>query len=302
MELKSLMDSWKGRPFSTPVQVRTFHSDSSTTGWGGIDLDTNTILQDFWRDKKFLHINVKELLAAIHTILSFGRKKDHIHLCVDNTVTFYYLQRGGGRLEHLNRHMQVLWRWLMENQVTLTTQLVPSAQCRADWLSRGQDHGDYTLDGQVFTQVRQLLAPWVKPNWDMFCSPSNAKFPNFSCRFPHHQAKLVNSLHCPLEEVFHCYANPPWTLIGAWLHRLWKNPHIRCLMVCPFWVSAPSWPLLIRMQVPHSLAVKVAPREGLFINCFHEKMPPTRWPLLCVTLSGASYRANKKHLNRLNCI
>ena len=265
-------------------------------------METRQVVQDFWREKKTLHINVKELKAAIHTILSLGRPKDHINLCVDNSVTYHYLRKGGGRLDYLNQHMQELWRWMMKNKITLSTTLVRSQECQSDYLTRKVDHVDYTLDSEVFQELLQISEPWEQPRWDMFASPSNAKMPLFACRWPHWQASLVDSLHCPLEQVTHCFANPPWKVIGPWLHRLRQHPSIICLLVCPFWVSATWWPLLIRMQVPHSKAIKVKPREGLFTNCLGVKMPPTRWPLLCVTLSGKCYKPRKKRLNRLTCI
>ena len=282
LEIKSLMDSWKGRPFQEKFKVRTFHSDSSTIGWGGLDVDKNQTIQEFWRQDQNLHINVKELIAGVKTIMSLGRPGDHINLCVDNVVAFHYLRKGGGRLQHLNVPLQNLWRWLMTNSVTMTVTLVPSKEQKADYLTRGLDRGDYTLDMTVYRLVTNLLTPWVRPQWDMFASPGNAKLPLFVSRWNHHQASLTDSLNCPLQGISQCYANLPWKLIGPWLHRLKLHPHLTCLMICPLWVSAPWWPLLIRMQVPHSRAIKVLPREGLFINCLHHPMPPTRWPLLCV--------------------
>ena len=84
-----------GRAFQGMCPVRFLHSDSSDQIWAGLDTTTNTAVQDFWRDQSVLHINVKELQASVHTIKSFGKPREHIHLSVDNSVAFAYLRRGG---------------------------------------------------------------------------------------------------------------------------------------------------------------------------------------------------------------
>ena len=57
----------------------------------------------------------------------------------------------------------------------------------------------------------------------MFASPGNHEIPNFVSRYPHWQAMEVDVLKCPLENIQCCYANPPWSVIGKWLHRLREN-------------------------------------------------------------------------------
>ena len=49
----------------------------------------------------------------------------------------------------------------------------------------------------------------------------------------------VDSLHCPLGDLGHCYANPPWRVILPWVVRLRENPLILCMMIVPFWDSTP---------------------------------------------------------------
>ena len=77
-EMGSLMDQWKGRTFQGKTPVRELHSDSSQEAWAGIDVKTGTLVQEFWRDKRGLHINVKELEAAINTVQSFAKKNEHV--------------------------------------------------------------------------------------------------------------------------------------------------------------------------------------------------------------------------------
>ena len=221
-------------------------------------------------------------------------------IAVDNSVAFSYLKKGGGRKMHLNVLMQDLWDWCMEHDIHLHPVLVPSAECRADALSRTPlDKGDYTLHQDVFREVLWTFKGWLGPHpeiWDMFSSPGNHKFPKFVCRYPHWQASKQDALACPVGDIQHCYANPPWNCIARWLQRLWENPHLICLMVTPLWASAVWWPLLLKMQVTGSPVVKVLPFQGLFTSSGGVAMPPTRWPLICTLLSGKSFRSNKFRL------
>ena len=89
------MEQWGGRPFvSKPTKV--LHSDSSDNGWGGINPHTGQFVQKYWREESYLHINVKEMKAAIHTVQSLAKANDKVLLCVEKQEIFYYLQKGGG--------------------------------------------------------------------------------------------------------------------------------------------------------------------------------------------------------------
>ena len=112
-ELNQLTSSWTGRPFQEKVVVRKLHSDSSNHGWAGVDIVHGTVVQEFWREKNGLHINVKELDAAVQTVKSLAKPKEVVHLSVDNSVAFAYLSRGGGRLPQFNLMMRDFWRWTM---------------------------------------------------------------------------------------------------------------------------------------------------------------------------------------------
>jgi hypothetical protein len=96
-EMGALMDQWKGRTFQGKTPVRELHSDSSQEAWAGVDVKTGHLVQEFWRDKRGLHINVKELEAAINTVQSLAKGGEHVLLKVENSVTFWYLTKGGGK-------------------------------------------------------------------------------------------------------------------------------------------------------------------------------------------------------------
>ena len=92
-----LMQAWKGRVFQGKTAIRELHSDSTQEAWAGVDVTSGQIVQEFWREKHHLHINVKELEAAINTVQSLAKPGENVTLKVDNSVTYWYLTKGGGR-------------------------------------------------------------------------------------------------------------------------------------------------------------------------------------------------------------
>ena len=300
LEVRNLMLTWAGRPFGHKESSMILYSDSSQLGWAGVRIDSPQIIQDFWRDKVSQHINWKEIQAAMDTVRSFTSHSQKVTLCVDNVVTFAYLSKCGGRLPHLNALVRPFLQWCIDHKIELQLQLVKSQQCLADGPSRTpQDKGDYTLDKVLFQTLRKNFLPFVNPKVDMFATPSNTQLPQFVAKYPHWQAYLVDALKCPLWDVWDCYASPPWTIISHWLHRLRQNPHLTCLFVCPYWVSTYWWPLLTKLVHPAAPQVLVPPYWGMFQNCYGISMPPPRWPLLCVILSGKFYRGNKFRMKPL---
>ena len=144
------------------------------------------------------------------TVKSLARPGEVVQLCVDNSVAFSYLRKGGGPLDSLNSMMSELWLWCMARHIEVQPSLVKSADKLADDLSRTPvDHGDYTLSWPVLSLLLRQFRPLVVPRIDMFASPGNSRFPRFVCRYPHWQAELVDALSCSLGQVTTCYANPP---------------------------------------------------------------------------------------------
>ena len=94
--LISQLQEWKGRSLGGKVPVRFLHSDSSDYLWAGLDLNTKDVVQEYWRDQAGLHITVKELSAAVQTVMSLAKPKEVVQLGVDNLVAYYYLLKGGG--------------------------------------------------------------------------------------------------------------------------------------------------------------------------------------------------------------
>jgi len=170
--------------------------------------------------------------------------------------------------------MRSLWHWCLRRDIIITPRLIPSAEDKADNLSRQVDHGDYTLNLKLFQFLRTKHGLGKKEIWDMFASAGNKKFPRFVTRFPHWQASRVDALTCSLEGISRCYANPPWKIIHHWLLRLLRQPKMVCWLIVPYWVSAMWCPLLVKMQVPKTKAFLIDPFQGMFKNCLEVEMPP----------------------------
>ena len=93
-EVGSILNSWEGRYFEEGKNCRKIYSDSSTQGWGGLETQTGQVVQDFWRSEIGLHINIKELKAAVATVQSLAKPGETVHLAVDNQVAYHYLRKG----------------------------------------------------------------------------------------------------------------------------------------------------------------------------------------------------------------
>jgi hypothetical protein len=87
------------------------------------------------------------------------------------------------------------------------------------------------------------------------------------------------------------------SVIALWLHRLRAQPHLKCLIVVPYWVSMFWWPLLLKLLDTKAPVIIINPYEGLFLSSQGVYMPPPKWPLICCVLSGKSWRSTKYHLN-----
>ena len=280
VEIGQLLKNWQGRSFQGQSPVRKIYSDSSTQGWGALDLTSGAKLHEFWRSEKGLHINIKELKASIAAVQSLAKPGETVFLTVDNQVAYSYLRKGGGRLPVFNSLLRPFLTWCHQNSISLVPNWVKSEEMLADSISRWQvDRGDYTLRRSIFQKVCGIFAASnFQPVVDCFASPGNAQLPKFISRWPHSQATAVNALECSLEHWKMVYANPPWKIILPWLIRLKQNPHLQCLTVVPFWVGTVWWPLLIRLQDRKFPAVKVPPTWGMFSNCLGEEMPPPGGP------------------------
>lgn len=227
----------------------------------------------------------------------FGSCRGNGSLVSGQSSDLSYLRKSGGRLPHFNSLMRPFLTWCAEKHIHLEVNWVKSSEMLADKLSRWvHDSGDYMLHPPLLHQALRIFqSKGFTPTVDMFASPGNAQFPQFVARWPHHQAIGCNALELNLldDKFSHIYANPPWTIILPWLQRLRIYPEIICLTVVPYWAGTLWWPLLTRLHVRGTPVILASPRWGMFQSCLGETMPPTKWPLLFILLSGKHYNERK---------
>jgi hypothetical protein len=92
---------------------------------GRVKHQTGKFVNDFWRKKAFLYINVKELEAAIPLVKRLARKNQTMLLSVDNQVTYFYLTQGG-RKGQFNILLRPFIHWCIQNNIVLQVQWVPT--------------------------------------------------------------------------------------------------------------------------------------------------------------------------------
>ena len=242
------------------------------SGLGGLDKGSGEIIQDFWRSKNSLHINVKELTAAVNTTMSLAKPGETVLLSVDNMTSYWYLTKGGGRKAHLNQMVH-------EEQSHLEGKLgAIRTYVGRQHFKVGGGQEEYSLNPQIFQALLRKYKGWLEPKTDMLASPNSHQLKSFVSRWPHWQATAVDALKCPLEGLGDMYALPPWKIISQWLQRLKLEKGAKCLMVVPYWVGAIWWPQLIKLRIPKSPVFMVKPDWGVFSNVLGEAMPPQRYP------------------------
>jgi hypothetical protein len=172
LDLRNILSTWVGKPFIQKATTH-LHSDSSQLAWAGVNLTDGRQIQEFWRNRSSIHINIKELEAAIATVKSFAKEKETLLLSVDNKVAFHYLVRG--KLPHLNKIIRPFLKWCQQKQINLQVEWVPSKEMLADNLSRWtMDRGDYTLNNKLFHHILDHFHNHICPTVDFFASPGNS--------------------------------------------------------------------------------------------------------------------------------
>jgi hypothetical protein len=142
-----------------------------------VDITEKRVVHDFWFHRHALHINRKELDAAIATTMAFARPGETVLLKVDNATAYWYLKKEGGRLPHFNSVLRPFLSWAKENKVAIVPLLVPSAAMEADKVSRWEaTPGDVALSPTIFRKMLHVFrAGRWKPEVDMSGTYFNQK-------------------------------------------------------------------------------------------------------------------------------
>ena len=260
-DLKKSVEWWSiRRHLTTPVsylknrETVTVVTDASTVGWGATVMDTP--LRGVWSEpERRLHINCLEMLAVLRVLqLSPGSlRHKHMSLHTDNmTVRSYLLKQGGTVSSILNRYTEMVWRALVELNVTLSVAHISGClNVLADKLSRpGQIlPGEWSLCKETFLALTQV---WGVPSIDLFATKFNAQLPSYVSPCPDSQSTHQDALSLDWDQLPALpYCFPPFKLILATLEHV-KSSNLReCILVAPAWPGNPFFPLLMQLSIDH---------------------------------------------------
>jgi hypothetical protein len=117
-----------------------------------------------------VHINVKELSAAINTVKSLSKAGETVSLSVDKQVIYYLLEKGGEG-KSLQRHAKTIFSVVHGQKHNTNLKWIPLKECLADPISRWEmDRGDYSLDPQLFLWLKNHYKKFIDLKTDLFAA------------------------------------------------------------------------------------------------------------------------------------
>jgi hypothetical protein len=132
---------------------------------------------------------------------------------------------------------------------------------------RESDGADYSLADRFFTRLSRQWGPFTA---EAFASPFNARLPIFYSWFPSNGSTPASAGVNALSQRYTgiVYANPPFALLGAWIHfcELYR---VHCVLVVPQWdtgLDSTAWWAYLWMS--RYERVLIAPRgtPGVFVR------------------------------------
>ena len=222
-------------PISVGLPIKKIETDSSLSGYGGVDLSTGNELSGHWEGEDLLqHINYLELKAAFLCLQAFCSdiQDCHIQLFLDNTVAIKYLTKMGGR----NSLASDIWLWCEKRSIWLTVfHISGKLNVWADTLSRVSkklnSDMEWTLSHDIFLKVQNKLGHC---HMDLFASSENHKLPLYVSYLPDSNTFAVKAFSLQWKELN--YAFPPFSLLGPIIKKV-NGDNAELLVTinsCPF--------------------------------------------------------------------
>ena len=150
---------------------------------------------------------------------------------------------------------------------------------RADALSRQPDPEDYCLRAGLFRRACARFG--VRPALDLFANRYNKQVTRFYAMRPDPLAEGVNALAQTWPTTKVLYANPPWSLITEFLHKV-SSERATVLTVLPMWQAQPWWTTFRRMWAAPPLYL-----QGEMFACPRGRpLPPPRWKVAIALIKG----------------
>lgn len=229
-----------GRPLWPGAVSMTLDTDASSVGWGAV-LNQDTEARGFHGlDRNGLHINCLELGAVTRALDSFRHlipAGTILRLRTDSMVALGVIQAGSSRSPILMDQMRELHNLCAAMDIQLRVEHVSSVLNEwADRLSREHDSTDWTLSASTFQRLDALYGPHTV---DLFASDLTARCARFYSRWLCPGALGTNALRHPWTDE-NAWANPPFHLVGAVIHRVLAN-NVTATLIAPAWRAQPWW-------------------------------------------------------------
>ena len=226
-------------------------TDASDTGWGAF-CNGQKIGGD-WNveERRWLHINYKELLAIFFAVKVFltGKSDIHVRLFIDNTTALAYVNNFGGNKPHLNKLARRLWLWLLERRIKVSAAYIKSCDnVQADEASRANYSGpkEWKLHPKVFGEINRLYGPLTH---DLMASRLNRQLPLYFSLYPDPDALAVDCFTRRWEG-FNAYVFPPFiSSVVLKILRKVRQEEIQLTLVLPLWPQQPWFPQVLALTI-----------------------------------------------------
>ena len=160
---------------------------------------------------------------ATQQIIKCGSNKTHIHLLALNIFNLTF---------HHNIHLEVFWVGREYNK-------------EADKISKTVDFDDWYTTQRLINILEQR---WGKISIDRFASDINRKSKRFNSRYLCPEAEGINAFSLDWSKEANLLVPPTYLIPRAIKHFLKSFTESKAILICPYWPSAPFWPLLASGQ------------------------------------------------------
>jgi hypothetical protein len=238
-------------PFKTPRFSIHMTTDASLEGWAAVVGDA--AFSGTWDEEDGEDIALLEMKAVLLGLQAFFERPAPltIHLSTDNTVTKAYVNHMGGKIPRYDALARRIWRFLEEREMFLVAFYVPSAENRADELTR---LGFSRRSDRIIASEFKLLPRWfhdacaelnVLPDIDWFASDATTQLERFCAWESSANASLFDAFaHSWKNDIGYFF--PPFSLLPRVLAKI-NHDQAHGLLVVPHWEGAAWWRPLMKI-------------------------------------------------------
>lgn len=292
------VDTWDGvskwRPEShKQVDMST---DASLFRYGAVcSVDgERSVIGDYWDDGDARPIHLKEASAVLKALESFGGLLDdsRVDLLTDNMAVRSVWENQGGRDAKLNHITKEIFTFVVNHNIDLRMQYIPSCSNEADEPSRRLDYSECALCEESWKLIEQTYGPH---DVDLMALDSNARrsMDGQSLRhytpYPTPNSAGVNVFAQDLTGSENKYVFPPFGMITSLLSLFREQCVYNCTCVLPVMKPFPVWWPLLQVGVVSSINIGEHFQKGVVHvptkHGFVSDRKGLKWPLVAYRLS-----------------